>query len=309
MYQGGLGQPVEQLEARSPWGSVIKTVLVFTSSALLIYLLLTAPTHWKRLEYWLAHYGQANEPEEFVDLEATGETLSAAVGAALRSPRFPSQIPTADSSSTTPAAEPVNATSQAVAATLGLADNHLVIPKLEVRVPIVWNSASDEPIMLANLQQGIAHYGFTALPNPETGNVFLTGHSSYYWWDKGKYKTVFALLDRLTAGDQAFIQFSNQVFVYSMRDSVVVNPSDVSVTDPTDQPTLSLMTCTPVGTALRRLVVRFDLARVFPADATTTLTDRPAPETPPAEAAAPAVTPAVPSVPRDRDVIRLLPAL
>lgn len=117
--------------------------------------------------------------------------------------------------------------------------------------------------MLENLQKGVAHYGGTDLPNPLTGNVFITGHSSYYWWDSGQYKTVFALLDQLKSGDQVALTYQQQVYVYQVYESLVVKPSQVDVLDTTERPILSLMTCTPVGTSLNRLIVRANLVGVF----------------------------------------------
>jgi LPXTG-site transpeptidase (sortase) family protein len=167
--------------------------------------------------------------------------------------------------------------------------------------------------MLANLQKGVAHYGFTSTPNEQNGNVFITGHSSFYWWDKGKYKTVFATISELVPGDQLFIQFQNKIFVYEMTDKVTVSPSDVSVTDPTPTPTLSLMTCVPVGTALNRLVVRSKLIRTYASE----IQESSNPVVPTAQAAElPQATPtstqsttAPAANTGSRDTIQLLPGL
>ncbi len=137
------------------------------------------------------------------------------------------------------------------------ADNRLVIPKLNVNVPIVMADTTDENKVHDELHDGVVHYQGTAIPG-EVGNSFITGHSSNYWWDTGKYNYVFALLDKLQAGDQAIIYYNGKKFVYTVRDSIIVPPNDMSVLAPTDTPVLSLMTCTPAGTSLRRLVVHFD---------------------------------------------------
>lgn len=147
----------------------------------------------------------------------------------------------------------------------GLAENRLVIPKTKVSAPIVWNSASDEKTVMDNLHDGVVHYDFTHTPNSERGNVFINGHSSYYPWDNGKYKTVFALLNKLQKGDQAYIQYEGKIFVYEMTKSVVVSPDKVEIAGDSKKPILSLMTCDPVGTFLNRLVVQFDLVGVYKA--------------------------------------------
>jgi LPXTG-site transpeptidase (sortase) family protein len=136
-----------------------------------------------------------------------------------------------------------------------LPDNYLMIPKINVKAPIIWNSETDEKSMLKNLQNGVAHYKGTSLPD-ENGNVFITGHSSYYRWDKGKYKTVFTLLPKLEKDDEIVLSYKNNVYIYKVYDKFVVKPEDVWVLQPTPEPTLTLMTCVPIGTNLKRLIIR-----------------------------------------------------
>lgn len=140
----------------------------------------------------------------------------------------------------------------------GLLDNYLIIPKINVKAPIIWNSETDEQSMLKNLQKGVAHYKGTSLPD-ENGNVFITGHSSYYLWDKGKYKTVFALLPKLEKGDQITLSYKNQVYIYQVFEKIEVRPKDTWVLAQTPEPILSLMTCVPIGTNLRRLIIKASL--------------------------------------------------
>lgn len=131
-------------------------------------------------------------------------------------------------------------------------DNHLYIPKIGVDVPISWN-ISDEQTLTA-LEGGVAHYKGTALPG-QIGNVFIYGHSSYYWWNDGSYKEIFALLDKLQNNDKIYISYHSTIFVYVVTGEKVVSPKNLEVLNPTDTSTLSLMTCVPVGTTLSRLVV------------------------------------------------------
>ena len=133
-------------------------------------------------------------------------------------------------------------------------DNHLVIPAISVDAPISWKVNNVPADVQQNLQQGVIHLSGTALPG-EKGNVFMTGHSSDLPWLKGDYKTVFALLNKLVSGDQIQLKYQNKVFMYSVYDSKVVEADDVSVLDQGGESKLSLMTCTPVGTSLRRLIV------------------------------------------------------
>lgn len=131
--------------------------------------------------------------------------------------------------------------------------NYLVIPKIGVVAPISWN-VMESGIDTA-LKKGIAHYKKTALPD-EIGNTFIFGHSSYYWWAEGSYKQVFALLDKVEKGDRIYVNYKKTIYAYVVTDKVVVGPDDVSVMAQSNQKILSLMTCVPVGTNLKRLVVK-----------------------------------------------------
>jgi LPXTG-site transpeptidase (sortase) family protein len=148
------------------------------------------------------------------------------------------------------------------AAPSGTASNRLSIPKIGVDAPIVWNA--DPANILSDLQKGVAHYVGTALPNMREGNVFITGHSSNFVWDRSPYNHIFANLDKLVAGDLIGLTYEGTRYVYRVKGSVVVRPQEVEVLAQTTDPTLSLMTCTPVGTNLRRLIVRADLIRATP---------------------------------------------
>lgn len=133
-------------------------------------------------------------------------------------------------------------------------ESRLTIPKIKVDAPIIWNVPGNQ--IVENLQNGVAHYLGTATPGQQ-GNIFITGHSSYYLWAPGNYKDVFALLGKLDAGDKIYISYQGEVFTYEVTDRKVVSPQEMSVlTDnPNNTNNLSLMTCVPVGTNLNRLII------------------------------------------------------
>jgi LPXTG-site transpeptidase (sortase) family protein len=143
-----------------------------------------------------------------------------------------------------------------------LENNYLIIPKLSIKAPIIWQVAPDGDLMLKKLQEGLVHYNGTGLPNETNGNVFISGHSSYYWWDKGKYKTVFANLDQLTKGDEMALAYKDKVYIYKVSDMVTVKPEQTEVLNPASSPILSLMTCVPVGTNLKRLIVKAERLQI-----------------------------------------------
>lgn len=148
--------------------------------------------------------------------------------------------------------------------TVGPYEDRLIIPKLGENVPIVrpsmdslmnedWKKFEDD--IQEALHDGVVHYPGSAKPG-QAGNFFLTGHSSYYPWDSGKYKNVFARLKDLEPGDVYSVYYGGDRHTYRVTSKREVKPNDVSVLDqPTDKRIATLMTCTPIGTTLKRLII------------------------------------------------------
>lgn len=135
------------------------------------------------------------------------------------------------------------------------ADNHILIPSISLDAPITWMVENTEQSTSKALENGTIHLLGTALPGT-TGNVFITGHSSNYVWAPGHYKSVFALLDKLSVGDMVYLKYQNKGYSYKVYEKIIIKPSDTSVLDQGQRSILSLMTCTPVGTSLNRLIIK-----------------------------------------------------
>jgi sortase A len=142
------------------------------------------------------------------------------------------------------------------AAPTGDAVAHLVIPKIGVDKFVV------EGVTLTQLRKGPGHYPQTPMPGQQ-GNAAIAGHRT-------TYGAPFYRLDELQPGDDIDVTTTAGRFHYSVIESKVVKPSEVSVLDPTPDNRLTLTTCTPRYSASRRLIV---VGR---------LTDTPAPTPPPA---------------------------
>lgn len=132
----------------------------------------------------------------------------------------------------------------------------LVIPKIGANAKIFANvDASDEKIYLEVLKKGVAHAAGTAFPG-EGGHIFLFAHSTDYFWNVGFYNAIFYLLHKLEAGDEVNIFYKGKRYVYKVIDKKVVNPSQVEyLTRKTNREFLTLQTCWPPGTTLKRLLV------------------------------------------------------
>jgi LPXTG-site transpeptidase (sortase) family protein len=133
-----------------------------------------------------------------------------------------------------------------------LPDDSIVISKIGVEAPIIWD-AKDPDIMRA-LEGGVAHLAGSGKPK-EGKNIFLTGHSSNYWWSAGNYKTIFALLPELKEKDEILLTRDGAISLYEVEKTIEVKKSEVGGYLNTDSERLTIMTCVPVGTNLRRLLV------------------------------------------------------
>lgn len=147
---------------------------------------------------------------------------------------------------------------------VGPPENRLIIPALDLNVPIVvppneallredWKTL--EETIQKSLEGGVAHYPGTARPG-QAGNFFVTGHSSYFPWAPGAFKSVFARLHELNEGDEYWVFYNGDRHRYIIQSKKEIKPSDVTVLDqPVGKRISTLMTCTPVGTTLRRLIL------------------------------------------------------
>jgi sortase A len=132
----------------------------------------------------------------------------------------------------------------------------LIIPKINVQVPVVYdvNSIEEDDIQ-AGLEKGAVHYPGTAVPG-QNGNTVLVGHSSANIFNSGKYKFAFVLLNKLEVGDTFLINYNGKRFVYKIYNKKIVKPTETSVLGAADKiATATLITCDPPGTNVNRLVL------------------------------------------------------
>ena len=135
-------------------------------------------------------------------------------------------------------------------------ESRIIIPKINVDVPVVYDVTTyDEQAIQNALERGVVHYGTTPVPG-QPGNNVIVGHSSNNFFNSGKYKFAFVLLDRLEVGDTFILHYQGTRYVYRVSNKQIIEPNDFSVIQPTAVPTTTLITCTPPGTSWRRLVVQ-----------------------------------------------------
>ena len=135
-------------------------------------------------------------------------------------------------------------------------DFSIVIPKIGANSKIISNvDSADESDYLTALQSGVAHALGTAFPG-EGGHVFLFAHSTDYFWNIGTYNAVFYLLSKLEKNDEVNLFYKGQRYRYQIVSKQIVDPSQVEyITRKTNKEFLTLQTCWPPGTTLKRQLV------------------------------------------------------
>ena len=124
----------------------------------------------------------------------------------------------------------------------GTVIGRIEIPRL--RVSTIVRAGSDA----RTLRLAVGHIEGTAFPGG-SGNVGLAGHRD----------TFFRRLEEIQPDDEIRLVTPDGTFVYQVERTDVVRPDDIWVLDPTDTPTLTLVTCYPftyVGSAPERFIDR-----------------------------------------------------
>jgi sortase A len=118
----------------------------------------------------------------------------------------------------------------------------LAVPRLHLSAVIV--EGDDE----ASLKVAVGHLPDTPLPWQRGNTAFAAHRDSFFRPLKG-----------IKTGDIVQVSTQRGTLEYRVRETMVVNPEDVWVLDPTEGQTLTLITCYPfsyVGHAPKRFIVR-----------------------------------------------------
>lgn len=153
-------------------------------------------------------------------------------------------------------ADSVSKTNSPAQSSLTQKPYYLSIPELKINNAIVEIGSQD-------LKKSLVQYPQTALPG-EPGNTIIFGHSVLpQFFNPNSYITIFSTLYRLNVGDQIFVNYDNIKYKYRVEEMYEVKPTDLSVLHQRfDGRYLTLITCSPPGTYLRRLVVKAHLVDI-----------------------------------------------
>lgn len=138
-------------------------------------------------------------------------------------------------------------------------ESRMVIPKINVDAPVVMEVGPSEAEQLAAMENGIAHVrypGASSVPG-QVGNTVFSAHSSSDWTDMGDYKFIFVQLERMAVDDIIYVNYNSTRYSYKVTNMDVVMPSEIDALEyDGDKPIITLITCVPLGTAEKRLLVR-----------------------------------------------------
>lgn len=139
--------------------------------------------------------------------------------------------------------------------------NSISIPKISAYAPLIddvdpWNEVEYRQ----SLKKGVALAKGFSKPG-ESGTTYIFAHSSDSPWNITSYNTVFFRIGELKSGDLVELNYNNQIYKYSVSHLIEVWPNQVEALTKTSGDQLILQTCTPIGTALKRLLVYANLQK------------------------------------------------
>ncbi|MFC1645239.1 sortase domain-bontaining protein [Patescibacteria group bacterium] len=137
---------------------------------------------------------------------------------------------------------------------------NLIIEKLGVTAPLIFSASFLETELQEDLKSGVIIYPETGIPG-QIGNTVISGHSSNYSWVKGAYNYVFKDLNSLNVGDNIVVEVSYKnerkfEYRYTVLEKDILSPDNEEIFGNSDEKTLTITTCWPLGTNFSRLVLK-----------------------------------------------------
>lgn len=121
------------------------------------------------------------------------------------------------------------------------------VPHLDIHAPIYERGIDSSRNLPIAPGYAVTHYWFSARMG-QPGNYVIYGHDDI----EG---SIFRYLPNMRPGDLVYLSNGAKRFTYRVTGSQVVSPDDVAVMDPTKNPTLTMISCTPYWVDTSRIVV------------------------------------------------------
>ena len=150
--------------------------------------------------------------------------------------------------------------------TVGGVMAYVDIPKINVYLPVQHGTDAD------TLENSVGHVVGTSLPvGGSSTHAVLSAHSGM------ASSKLFSDIDQLAVGDMFYIHVLGEVLAYKVDAIHTVLPTDTSLLQIADGKDLvTLVTCTPFGINMHRLLVRGHRIPYTPEQATTAAAEKPA---------------------------------
>lgn len=143
--------------------------------------------------------------------------------------------------------------------TAGLSST-LMMRQLSEPLPLIYSDTLEEKQVQQYLKQGAVVLPLgTSIGEP--GNVVITAHSSGFE-SFGPYRFAFAKLSELKEGEEFQITVNSAVYTYRAYAKEIVWPSQVDKLPQDNRSTVTLVTCWPIWTDFKRLLVHGELVAV-----------------------------------------------
>ena len=136
----------------------------------------------------------------------------------------------------------------------------LIIPKLGVNVPVL-NGVDAQTLL-----EGVGLYDYAQLPSEPASNVSIAGHRNGLRGGQITDDMPFYYLNTLTEGDYLYLADSTSIYQYQWELTWVIAPDNWDPIRAQGYSCLTLTTCTPIGIADHRLVVRGCLVQTLSYD-------------------------------------------
>lgn len=138
----------------------------------------------------------------------------------------------------------------------------LMIPKLNIEVPVAFGSGTSVREMNIAMRNGVANFsvpGASAVPG-QIGNFVVSGHSAGNVYEQSQYKFIFSGLTRMAESDLIYMDYNGVRYTYKVTGTRTVDPTNVAAlreiaNDNAGKPMITLITCTPLGSSKYRLLV------------------------------------------------------
>lgn len=132
----------------------------------------------------------------------------------------------------------------------------IVIPKILANTKVIADVDPNNSVEYQRaLAKGVAQAKGSVDPGEE-GNIFIFSHSGVDFYEANRYNAVFYLLNKLEKGDEVLLFYQGEKIAYAVREKKIVGAEEVQyMKSKPGERIVTLMTCWPAGTDLKRLVV------------------------------------------------------